>query len=209
MRLLPIATLLFTVLALSGQQEPPQQPQLPPGHPPMQPSLPSGHPPVTGTRAAPSTGPVDAALADVASVDALLGSYYGAISGAAGEPRDWDRFRSLFLPGARMITARPMGVRAVPMALTPEDYVKANDSYFSSGGYFEREVHREMDAYGMIAQVFSTYESRRKADAAEPYSRGINSFQLLFDGQRWWIVSMTWDFERPADNPLPAEYLPG
>ena len=30
--------------------------------------------------------------------------------------------------------------------------------------------------------------------------------QLLRDGKRWWIASVTWDVERP-DNPIPAQYL--
>jgi hypothetical protein len=34
-----------------------------------------------------------------------------------------------------------------------------------------------------------------------------NSFQLLKDGDRWWIVTIYWDSERP-DNPIPPEYLP-
>ena len=40
---------------------------------------------------------------DVASVDAIMASVYDVISGRAGEERDWDRMRSLFLPEARLI----------------------------------------------------------------------------------------------------------
>ncbi len=35
---------------------------------------------------------------DVESVDAILKALYDVISGPAGQKRDWDRFRSLFLP---------------------------------------------------------------------------------------------------------------
>ena len=41
--------------------------------------------------------------ADVASVDAIVAALYDVISGDPGIERDWDRFRSLFYPGARMI----------------------------------------------------------------------------------------------------------
>jgi hypothetical protein len=37
-----------------------------------------------------------------------------------------------------------------------------------------------------------------------PFARGINSVQLVHDGSRWWIHSITWDYER-EDNPLPPE----
>ena len=40
---------------------------------------------------------------DVASVDAIIDALYAVISGPAGEQRDWDRFRSLMLPEARLI----------------------------------------------------------------------------------------------------------
>ncbi len=36
--------------------------------------------------------------ADVESVDSLMAALYDVISGPAGKARDWERFRSLFLP---------------------------------------------------------------------------------------------------------------
>ena len=64
--------------------------------------------------------------ADVASIDALLRAVYNVISGDAGQPRDWDRFRTLFYKDARLI---PSGKNAQTGAvgartLSPEDYVK-------------------------------------------------------------------------------------
>ena len=59
-----------------------------------------------------------------------------------------------------------------------------------------------------IAQVFSTYEKGLNTTDRTKFVRGINSFQLLNDGKRWWVVSIYWDGERP-DNPIPAKYLKG
>jgi hypothetical protein len=67
-------------------------------------------------------------------------------------------------------------------------------------------VHRVAEQYGPIAQVFSTYESRRNLDD-KPFARGINSFQLFNDGERWWILSIFWTSERP-DLMIPDEFLP-
>src|SRR5580698_564307 len=41
--------------------------------------------------------------ADVSSVDAIMAATYDVISVPAGKARDWDRFRSLFVPGARLM----------------------------------------------------------------------------------------------------------
>lgn len=182
----------------------PPMPALPPGHPPMPttPALPPGHPPMDPA-AAPSAPAPDAPPArpeDVASIEAIVAAWYDAISGPAGAERDWTRFRSLFLPEARLVTTRPGSDGAVPVALTLADYERANRVYFERGGYFEREAGRRAERFGRIAQVLSTYESRRRADDAEPYSRGKNAFQLIHDGERWWIASVAWDHERPAEG---------
>ncbi|MET0594006.1 MAG: hypothetical protein ABW133_15000, partial [Polyangiaceae bacterium] len=53
-------------------------------------------------RGATEEAPRPAARAsDVASIDAILAALYGSVSGPPG-PRDWDRVRSLFAPGARV-----------------------------------------------------------------------------------------------------------
>ncbi|MEK7724355.1 MAG: RidA family protein, partial [Acidobacteriota bacterium] len=69
----------------------------------------------------------------------------------------------------------------------------------------EKEIARKSDTYGNIVQAFSTYEARRKKDDEKPFLRGINSFQLLFDGTRWWVMTIYWQAETP-DNPIPSKY---
>ena len=59
-----------------------------------------------------------------------------------------------------------------------------------------------------MLHAFSAYESRRKADDAKPFARGINSIQLYTDGSRWFVVTVMWDSERP-DNPIPARWTGG
>ena len=44
--------------------------------------------------------------ADVESVDAIVAAVYDVISGPAGQARDWDRWRSLFIPEAQIISVR-------------------------------------------------------------------------------------------------------
>ena len=129
---------------------------------------------------------------------------YDVISGPPGE-RDWSRFRSLFLPTARLTAATkgPDGtVRLRPM--TADEYATRVGGYFLKNGFFERPIVNRVQTFGNIAQVLSSYESRH-APGEAPFARGINSFQLLNDGKRWWVVSILWDEERP-DNPLPKDF---
>ena len=151
---------------------------------------------------------VEAKPADANSIDAILAAVYDVISGPAGKKRDWDRFRSLFYPGARLIPTgkRPNESEIKARVLSPEDYIERSAPFLEKEGFFERGVSNKIEHYGNIAHIFSTYESRHKADDAQPFQRGINSFQLVNNGKRWWVMTILWQGETP-DTPIPAEYL--
>jgi hypothetical protein len=145
--------------------------------------------------------------ADVGSIDAILTAVYDVISGPAGKKRDWDRMRSLFIPGARLIPTGPRpGGAYGSRVLTVEDYVTRGSALFEKEGFFEKEIGRKTEAFGQIAHVFSTYEARHSPADEKPFIRGINSMQLMNDGKRWWIVTIFWQAE-DVQNPLPEKYL--
>ena len=151
----------------------------------------------------------EANLADVASIDSIMKAVYDVISGDAGKARDWDRFRSLFVEGARLIptTAKNKDTGLVGVrVLSPEDYIKRAEPFLLKDGFHEREIARRVEQYGGIAHVFSTYESKHKMDDPKPFARGINSFQLTYDGKRWWVVTIFWQSETP-ELPIPKEFL--
>jgi hypothetical protein len=152
--------------------------------------------------------PPQANAEDVRSVDAIVEALYDVISGPAGAPRDWNRMRSLFAPGARLIPTRPKADApgAEARVLTVDEYIERSGPLFEKNGFFEKEISRKTDSFGNIVQIFSTYASRRAPEDKEPFARGINSIQILKDGDRYWIVTVFWDAERP-DSPLPERYL--
>jgi hypothetical protein len=158
--------------------------------------------PVVTTTATPPADP-----ADVASVDAILRALYDVISGPAGQRRNWDRMRSLFVPGARLIPTgrRADGTRSMQV-WSVDQYISTVGPRLEEGGFFERELARRTERFGNIVHAFSTYDSKRAASDPQPFARGINSIQLWNDGTRWWVVSIFWEGERP-DNPIPARYM--
>jgi hypothetical protein len=145
--------------------------------------------------------------ADVNSLDAIIAAVYDVISGPAGKKRDWDRMRSLFVPGARLIPTgpRPTGGYG-SRVLTVDEYIERASGFFEKEGFYEREAARRTEEFGQIAHVFSTYESRHAPDEAKPFQRGINSMQLMNDGTRWWLVTIFWQGE-DEKTPLPEKYL--
>jgi hypothetical protein len=162
------------------------------------------------SQAAPAAAPRPAAKPeDVASPDAILAATYDVISGPPGE-RDWNRFYSLFMPDARLVatgTSKKDGTQYIK-SVTPEGYAGMAGDYFKKSGFFERAIGQKAERYGNIMQIFSTYESRNTAQDEKPFARGINSFQLYFDGKRWWIVTIFWEEESPT-TPIPQEFLNG
>ena len=144
---------------------------------------------------------------DVSSIDATLGSLYDVISGPAGQARDWNRFRSLFAPSARLMpTGKDQSGAGRIRVWTAEEYVQQAGVNLEKNGFFEREIGQTMERYGNIVQVLSAYESRRTAQDEKPFARGINGIQLWNDGKRWWIVSIFWEQESAA-TPIPDKYL--
>jgi len=151
-------------------------------------------------------GTLEADPADVESIDAIIAALYDVISGPAGQEREWDRFRSLFVPGAHLVptVVTPDGsIRYV--VWSPEEYVTRAGPQLEEVGFFEAEIGRVMERFGNISHIFSTYESRLEEDA-DPVQRGINSIQLFWDGNRWWMVNILWDQEREGTE-IPERYL--
>lgn len=151
---------------------------------------------------------VTANIKDVESIDAIIASLYNVISGPAGQTRNWNRMRTLFLPEAKMVATgtTPTG-EIVKRVMTVEDYITRNGPNLEKNGFFETEIFRKQELFGRIAHCFSTYAAKRSIDDKEPFMRGINSIQLYNDGKRWWILSIFWQAEN-KDLQLPKEYLP-
>jgi hypothetical protein len=197
-RFLTLATILAGVVFSAAAQS---------TAPPMRPVQPVGS--IAGRPGWPQAKP-----ADVHSPEAIVAAVYDVISGGANQPRDLDRLRSLFIPDARLIPTQVIAGSpnaASPntdaIVLTIDGYIARSSARAMTNGFFEHSIHNEIQQYGDIVQVWSTYESRHALADPAPFARGINSFQLLKDGDRYWVVNIFWSAETPT-TPLPAKYLP-
>ena len=106
---------------------------------------------------------------------------------------------ALFADGARLISMRVTAEGPAALVMSPDDYAKRAGANFEKNGFFESELARRVETFGNIAHVFSTYESRR-APGDKPFARGINSFQLVKDGQAWKVMTILWDAEREGES---------
>jgi hypothetical protein len=161
--------------------------------------------------------PVVADSADVGSLDAIVNALYASLSFETGKQPDWPRFRSLFDPAALMVRVDPRLTRQhadtgtrpdqPPVRISSvDDFIARLTATIESGSlteFSERELTRGTEVFGDLAAVFSTYER----SIGEEVRRGINSLQLVKDGERWWVISISWADEIEHCT-LPSRYLP-
>lgn len=133
---------------------------------------------------------------DVSSVDAIIRALYESISGPAGAPRDWERFRGLHVKDARLVVVVcPAGETPRLRFLTVEDQIQRAAPIFEKEDFWEVEVDRQTHVFGQIAHVLSSYECRRTPEGP-PFTSQQKSLQLFNDNSRWWILSAVWHTPR-------------
>ena len=70
-------------------------------------------------------------------------------------------------------------------------------------GFEEVESAKAIDEYNGIAHAFQTFEGR--VLESDESGRGINSYELVFYENRWWITSLLWTLEDDS-HPIPEKY---
>lgn len=150
---------------------------------------------------------------DTESIDALVAAMYDVLSGPSDQPRDWDRFRSLFAEGGRMVPMTPDAsggwrpdIRSLDHYIEGFDQILAEHPAFQGKGFYESEAARRVEEYGTIAVVWSTYEGRFSESDERPFMRGVNTLDLVRVGDEWRVLQVLWQQETPQ-MPLPDEYL--
>ncbi len=145
---------------------------------------------------------------DVSTIEAIVRADYESISGGVGVARDWSRDLSLFDPHARsFVVWKNEKTGALETSTpTPQEYADEVNAFAVQTGFVERETSHEIRRFGNVATVFSAYEGKLSS-TGELYTRGVNVYQLYFDGKRWWISSVSWGGENMIGE-IPRELLP-
>ncbi len=134
---------------------------------------------------------------DVQDIPRLIRAVYECISGPAGAPRDWARFRFLHRPDAlslRTVVLPDGSTRAD--VFTQDRYIADVEPFFAANDFYEVEIAHRIERFGQVAHAWSQYEARTSPDSPVVLKRGANSIQLCHEQGRWWVVSTIWDNER-------------
>ncbi len=139
---------------------------------------------------------------DVATIDRLITAYYESVSGHPGV-REGERMLSLFVAGGK-ISINLAGDE--PGHQLAEDYLRTERFLTISTDFFEREISRDTQEFGYMANVISTYGISDAMENTNYTARGVTVFQLVRHSGRWWILSTMWQRESP-ELPLPEHLL--
>ena len=131
---------------------------------------------------------------DAKTIDALIKATYEVVSGEKGAKRQWERDRYLHHPKA--VYSYFDVEKRKQVTSTLDAFHQETDDLVFNTAFYESEVNREVRIFGNIAQVWSTYETRFER-GGKVERRGINSIQLVFENNRWYIIS--WVFRGEDD----------
>src|SRR5690606_29121857 len=101
---------------------------------------------------------------DVASIDSIIKAFYDVISGPAGQPRQWGRDKTLYIPGVRFVSMSERNGKVSMGVMDHDRYVNSSNAFMVREGFIETELKRIERRIGNTAHVLSSYEYRSKAD---------------------------------------------
>jgi len=151
----------------------------------------------------------DARTARVAgNADTLVTALYDAVTFAPGSLPDWSYVRSLFLEDSRIVLRVS---RDSTQVMTLGEFVDDFKRFIEraradTSGFRERVVRMKSMVMGNIAHVLVLYEASIPGSPRPP-QQGVDSFHLVRQHSRWWIVSIVNEVVS-RDRPVPSELKP-
>jgi hypothetical protein len=126
---------------------------------------------------------------------------YRIITGEPKKKKNWEAFRQLFSAQAQIsILVHEDGENHFEN-FTLEEFVRLGMNFYDNKEFEQFPLKTTVNEYNDIATIFQSY--RAKEEGAE--DEGVNTYQLYFDGKRWWIVSLLWT-DNTNGVQLPEEY---
>lgn len=118
-----------------------------------------------------------------------VAALWRALSHEPGERPDLATLRELFHEDAVVFGSRTRDGKPTLTRRNAAEFLAALDSV-DEAGFYEREIHRDVQAADRFAAVYCVVESRTERDAPKADFTGVNSLQLYFDGERWRVLSL-------------------
>lgn len=136
------------------------------------------------------------------TIDGIVNELLDQITIEKGKKMDTAAIRKLFHPSAQFTVLMHLDFGPYAESASLDDFIEMLTDPYYEEGYLEKEIHKVVDEYNGIAQVFQTFYGK-DSDGME--EQGINSYQLVYYQDRWWIVSLLWTLKTEGAE-IPQKY---
>ena len=136
------------------------------------------------------------------SIDGCIDEMLRVVNGEEGKQRNWDAFREIFLESSNFTVY--YGDPETPFeTASVDDMIEfMQDEYYNSG-YKEEVLERSIKEFNGIAHVF---EIVKHTEPDGNSTKGLNSYQLIYGKNRWYITNIIWTSES-KDLEIPSTFL--
>lgn len=126
------------------------------------------------------------------------------VSVKKGQKIDTAAFRKLFLPTAHFTVVGKENEKQIHETMNLNDFLESLTDEYYSQGYFEVNQGQIIEEYNGIAQVIESFYGE-DSDGVKGY--GVNSYQLIYSNNRWWIANMIWTMSNDDGKDIPKKYF--
>lgn len=126
------------------------------------------------------------------------------ITSENGGKTDWQSFKNLFLETSTLsVLQHGDHVKRPTRTMTINEFITLMGDGYSDKRFQGQQTGIAIQEYNGIANVF---QSSKSQDAGGPVATGINSYQLVFFNDRWWISHLLY-VSNANGVEVPNEYL--
>jgi hypothetical protein len=130
---------------------------------------------------------------DVQSVQSIINAYFDVLSGSATTERDWDRFKSLSLPDGRFVSLKTWNndPHLIPDIASVQQMVERLRINLRKADSEERPIDIQVTTSRSLVHAFVTSETHVHVSNGVRSARFVESFELVKDADRYWIVEIS------------------
>jgi hypothetical protein len=137
-------------------------------------------------------------------IELLVAETQKAVSIKKGQKVDTAYYRTLFLPTARFTVVGKEDGKALHETMDLNSFLETLTDDYYSNGYYETGTGKIVEQYGNIAQVIQSFYGK---DSEGEEGHGVNSYQLIYSNDRWWVANMVWTMSENQGKDIPKKYL--
>lgn len=123
----------------------------------------------------------------------LIDLFYKIISGKKSQERNWELFKTLFSPEAKLLPLKHTDNINDILSYSVDEYINRLELYLGENDFYEYGENYKIEVFNNLAYAYSEYKAKRNENDKELIKKGINLIHFVNNGKRWFVSSMQWE----------------